>query len=121
MELRIDIVKLNKLRFNCLPYSHFIRSCKSTNTCKIPICGKRHHTLLHKTETVDPLLEESSSDHSNSAEDTTNNHSPTFLKDFTYLQIIPVTLKNGNASIKTNALLGSGSDITLIYQKRFIS
>ena len=32
VELRIDIVKLNKLCFNCLPYSHFIRSCKSTNT-----------------------------------------------------------------------------------------
>ena len=38
-------------------------------------------------------------------------------KDFTYLQIIPVILENGNASIQTNALLDSGSDITLIHQK----
>ena len=33
VELRIDIVKLNKLCFNCLSNSYFINSCKSTNTC----------------------------------------------------------------------------------------
>ena len=90
VELRTDIVKLSKLCFNCLSNSHFI------NTCKIANCGKRHHILLQKTETVDPPLEESSSDHSNVAEGTTNNHSAKFSKDFTYLQIIPIILKNGN-------------------------
>ena len=97
VELRIDIVKLNKLCFNCLSNSHFINTCKSINTYKIADCGKRHHTLLHKTETVDPLPEELSSDHSNIAEGTTNNHSAPFLKDFTYLKITPVILNNGNA------------------------
>ena len=117
LELRIDIVKLNKLCFNCLSNSHFINTCKSINTYKIVDCGKRHHTLLHKTETVDPLPEELSSDHSNIAEGTTSNHSAPFLKDFTYLQITPVILNNGNASIQTNTLLDSGSNITLIHQK----
>ena len=56
VELRIDIVKLNKLCFNCLSNNHFINSRKSTNTCKIANCGKCHHTLLHKTETVDPPI-----------------------------------------------------------------
>ena len=32
----------------------------------------------------------------------------------TLLQIIPVIIKNGNKSVITNALLDSGSDITLI-------
>ena len=36
---------------------------KSTNTSEEVSCGKEHHTFLHKTETVDPPLEESSSDH----------------------------------------------------------
>ena len=94
VELRTDIVKLSKLCFNCLSNSHFI------NTCNIANCRKRHHILFQKTETVDPPLEESSSDHSNVAEGTTNNHSAKFSKDFTYLQIIPIILKNGNGSIQ---------------------
>ena len=115
VKLRIHIVKLKKLCFDWLSNSHFISSCKSTNTCKIANCGKRHRTLLHKTETVDPPPEESSSDHSNIAEGTTSNHSVMFSKDFTYLlQIIPVILKNGNASIQTNVLLDKGSHITFI-------
>ena len=32
----------------------------------------------------------------------------------TLLQIVPVIIKNGNKSVKTNALLDSGSDVTLI-------
>ena len=31
----------------------------------------------------------------------------------TLLQIVPVIIKNGNKSVKTNALLDSGSDVTL--------
>ena len=93
VELRIDIVKLNKLCFNCLSNSHFIYSCKSSNTCKIANCGKRYHTPLHKTETVDPPPEESCSDHSNIVEGTSNDHGVMFSKDFTYLQIIPAILK----------------------------
>ena len=31
----------------------------------------------------------------------------------TLLQIVPVIIKNGNTSVKTNALLDSGSDVTL--------
>ena len=32
----------------------------------------------------------------------------------TLLQIVPLIIKNGNKSVKTNALLDSGSDVTLI-------
>ena len=32
----------------------------------------------------------------------------------TLLQVVPVIIKNGNKSVKTNALLDSGSDVTLI-------
>ena len=66
---------------------------------------------------ADPPLEESSSDHSNIGEGTTSFHSGTFSKDFTYLQKIHVILKNGNASIQTNAVLDNRSEKTLIHQK----
>ena len=33
--------------FNCLSSNHKLSDCKSTATCKT--CGKRHHTLLHKS------------------------------------------------------------------------
>ena len=78
---------------------------------------KKKKTLLHKTETIDPPPEESSSDHSNIAECTINNHSPTSLKGFTYLQKIPVILKNGSTSTQTNAILDIGPDMTLIQRK----
>lgn len=62
-------------------------------------------------------IEKSTSNHSNSAYGTINNHSVTFSKDFTYLPILPIILENGNTSIQTDALLDSGLDFTLIDPK----
>ena len=42
-----------------------------------------------------------------------DNHN-SFDNKFTLLQIIPVILSNGIKNIETNALLDSGSDVTLI-------
>ena len=36
--------------FNCLSSNHKVSDCKSTAICKT--CGKRHHTLLHKSSNV---------------------------------------------------------------------
>ncbi|XP_067129093.1 uncharacterized protein [Centruroides vittatus] len=42
---RIDVVKRNRLCFNCLTARHQAKTCMSLSRCRI--CGKLHHTMLH--------------------------------------------------------------------------
>ena len=46
-EERYKIVKKNKLCINCLSKKHMIKDCQS-HGCKI--CGKWHHTLIHRNK-----------------------------------------------------------------------
>ena len=43
-----ELVKKNKLCFNCLSSDHMISQCQSKHSCKLSGCNKRHHTLLHR-------------------------------------------------------------------------
>ena len=45
---RRELVKKNKLCFNCLSSDHMISQCRSKHSCKVSGCNKRHHTLLHQ-------------------------------------------------------------------------
>ena len=63
-------------------------------------CNKRHHTLLHK----DILLKTNGVQHNSFNKSSTHK---------TFLQIVPVTISNGNRSICTTAVLDTGSDATL--------
>ncbi|XP_063408992.1 uncharacterized protein LOC134692470 [Mytilus trossulus] len=58
-ESRMDVVKRDKLCFNCLG-NHKINECKSENTCRY--CNRKHHTSLcnaHKSNAIKPGNEES--------------------------------------------------------------
>ena len=106
IESRRKIVAEKGLCYNCLSSNHKIKECKSKKTCAESSCGKRHHTLLHlpssqSREKVEP----------NDKAAVNNNTSDS---EHTYLQIVPVTLFNGEMTVQTNAMLDSGSDSTLI-------
>lgn len=46
-EERFDVVKKRKLCINCLSLNHVWQKCTSKTSCRE--CGKRHHSLLHRT------------------------------------------------------------------------
>lgn len=48
-EERREFVAKNNICFNCLGSNHTVYNCKKASTCKL--CQKRHHSLLHQTET----------------------------------------------------------------------
>ncbi|CAL8145348.1 unnamed protein product [Orchesella dallaii] len=49
---RSEMVKQQRLCFNCLRKDHRILNCSSKTTCRK--CHRRHHTLLHEDRAVDP-------------------------------------------------------------------
>ncbi|XP_066916601.1 uncharacterized protein [Clytia hemisphaerica] len=99
---RQKIVREKGLCFNCLSNNHLIKECPSKFTCTKDGCGKKHHTLLHR----DTATTTDTPGSAKSMQCSTTNQ--------TFLQIVPVVLSNGKYSIKTNAVLDSGSDSTLI-------
>lgn len=82
-----------------------LKDCKSTYTCKIQGCNRKHHTLLH--------IEKPRQDEEENAN--TNSHTSERCNK-TFLQVLPVKISNGNRMIETNALLDTGSDSTFIRQ-----
>ena len=106
---RKTCVKDLKLCFNCLSKNHQIKDCQSKITCKE--CNKKHHSLLHIEKLPDgheAQVEATSSSVSHVKSQNKSKRTPT------YLQVLPVTISNGENSIKTNALLDCGSDTTLV-------
>ncbi|CAB3244845.1 unnamed protein product [Arctia plantaginis] len=47
-EKKSEVVKSNRLCYNCLSPGHPVYYCKQKTSCKI--CGKRHHSLLHHSK-----------------------------------------------------------------------
>ena len=45
LEKKLNVVKRNKLCYNCLSSRHLSSTCKSKSSCKE--CGAKHHTFLH--------------------------------------------------------------------------
>ena len=116
-----------------------ISQCRSKHICKVSGCNKRHHTLLHResstkisvtlikidgnTQTLNTgnAPPNTGSLPPNTANSGTPGTSANNQKSFkntdnvsTLLQNVPVVIKNGNKLVKANALLNSGSDVTLI-------
>ena len=88
--------------------------------CRIDGYNKCHHTLLHNTKHMNENKDANKKAAVNEQENENkiqsslmDNHN-SFDNKFTLLQIIPVILSNGIKNIETNALLDSGSDVTLI-------
>lgn len=47
-EKKHEIIKNNRLCYNCLSSGHPVYYCKQKTSCKI--CGRRHHSLLHQSK-----------------------------------------------------------------------
>lgn len=77
-------------------------------------CGGRHNTLLHMPRSVvSPTSDPSASGNGSADERETCATIPSMSKR-TLRKVIPVTLCVGEIEIKANALLDSGSTITLL-------
>ena len=108
-------VKEKELCWNCLSKGHKIKDCVSTTKCPIDSCSKKHHTLLHDPSFKPVNLSNFVNPITNPSQENTQNH--VLSSPFTnsgFLQIIPVILKSGETCIRTNALLDTGSDATLV-------
>ena len=84
---------------------HILKSCPCKVNCRIPNCNKRHHTSLHESTQITTQTNQ------NIASNNVNNNN---LEKNKFLQIIPIIISNGTKYIKTNALLDTGSDATLL-------
>ncbi|XP_060575097.1 uncharacterized protein LOC132732639 [Ruditapes philippinarum] len=107
---RKKYVVKNRLCFNCLKRSHMSKECRKENSCAIPDCSSKHHTLLHSWFPVgsDKTVTQPS------INCTATNGS--FSK--TCLGIIPVTVKGRDGYFcQTYALLDDGADKTLCDEK----
>ena len=88
LEERQEFVQTNKLCENCLSKGHSLESCISKFNSRKDGCSQKHHTLLHKDQTVENVI--SNKIQTSHSEITSNN---------TYLQIILVIVSNGSNSI----------------------
>ena len=84
---------------------HILKSCPSKVNCRILNCNKRHHTSLHESTQITTQTNQ------NLASNNLNNSN---LEKKTFLQVIPITISSGTKYIRTNALLDTGSDTTLL-------
>ena len=94
---RKSFVWEQKLCFNCLSKTHGLKEYQSEFRCRVDGCRQKHHTLLHK----EPL-------------DNQNDNSDYSLQVYIY-KFYQLTLEiKMEKRLKTNALLDSRSDTTLI-------
>ena len=134
---RWNVAKQNQLCYRCLAQGHQGRDCPRSRPCGQDGCTDLHHRLLHKKEHKDQIpyfrdntkvkriektgLQDMKCPPTDSYisptegnEQTTmvtqNNISPSF----TGLRTVPVILKNGDRSLKINALLDDASMKTYV-------
>ena len=115
LEEKKKFVKEKQLCWNFLSRVHKVKDCASTTKFRIDSCYKKHHTLLHDPPFKPVNLSNPVNPITNPFEENIQNHvlSSAFTNS-AFLQIIPVILKSGETCIRTNALLDTGSDATLV-------
>ena len=102
-----DAVRKAGACFNCLQQSgHIARDCNMPNQCDVfvgaGICGKRHHSLLHKTDTATPTASRAATVHNAHTED----------------QPVLLAMSTATSNDKHVTILwDSGSDVSLITHK----
>ena len=115
LEEKKRFVKEKQLCWNCLSKGHKIKDCASTTKYCIDSCSKKYHTLLHDPSFKPVNLSNPVNLITNPSRENIQNYvlSSAFTNS-AFLQIIPVILKSGETCIRTNALLDTGSDATLV-------
>ena len=130
VEERRALVNRKRICFNCINSTeHTASSCKSQMRCRVPGCGRSHHTLLH----LSGPSRENADHHTNNTEVTVIPTMPTVLpsdqdapsstcatatlaeSSEIYLQIMPLKIiANDGRYTTTYGLIDSGSDVTMI-------
>ncbi|XP_062713617.1 uncharacterized protein LOC134290481 [Aedes albopictus] len=112
---RMKAVESHKLCLVCL-VPHGKWSCKSTRTCGIGDCTKKHHPALHPSQQLaaKPTTSENSAARSKT-DAVVNIHR--WNHKTTIFRIVPVVLHGKAAKISTFAFLDEGSSSTLIDQE----
>ncbi|MCG8077511.1 MAG: DUF1759 domain-containing protein, partial [Candidatus Thiodiazotropha taylori] len=138
---RWDTSKQSQLCFRCLGDGHNGKSCPRSRQCGINGCKQLHHRLLHRSESTRPMstLSDKSkqsdagiSGDDNLAQETVATRIPPITEGktqtqpmtmmtqdyvetaFIGLRTVPVILKNGDRSVKVNALLDDASTKTYV-------
>ena len=109
---RWDIATKYKVCFRCLNSDHFGRDCPQSRMCGLSGCKSYHSRLLH-TDQRKPR------DHhitktKTQTEHVMNTQSKTKPEDMIAMRTVPVVLKNGNQTLKVNALLDEASTRTYV-------
>ncbi len=121
---RMDIVKREKLCFNCLGH-HRVSQCQSKGRCKR--CKERHHTSLCRgtpnpqTPSIDSNSQKSSSEQSSAPSQTAQNLINTALSHpqptkVCFLKTAVATVRANNHSTQVNILLDEGAQGSFITQ-----
>ncbi|XP_064650046.1 uncharacterized protein LOC135501725 [Lineus longissimus] len=101
---RHELVKTLKLCYNCLK-PHQVKMCPSTSRCRQDACGRKHHSLLHDNK---PQLQENR---------VSKDMYHTQANQGTFFQLVEIyATGNNGGTVRTVAVLDSGSQITLIHK-----
>ena len=130
VEERRALVNSKRICFNCINSTeHLSKSCKSPMRCKVPGCGRPHHTLLHLSSpsrgnadhqtnnieaTVIPIMSTDLPSDQDAPSSTCATATVAESSEI-YLQIIPLKIIGNDGSLTTTyGLVDSGSDVTMI-------
>ncbi len=119
MEDRFGTASKLKVCTNCLSFNHFCRDCPSRSACRV--CGKRHHSLLHRSRPSAQTTNESTTTESINAQASSSTNAHTAPSSNTtrgeakvVLGICQVTIESRGRRQKARALLDSGSHMSFI-------
>ena len=120
---RLDIVKRNRLCFNCLLRGHKFTECRKMSTCSVPGCNKKHTKFIHVDDIVarqdninDAQVsnDQRNNTQANENEISSGNVTLSTMCSSVYLPIVPVII---DGKCETYALLDSGSTSSFITQR----
>ena len=127
-EKRADVVKAKRLCFKCLGACHLAKECARKVPCVTSGCKSMHHPLMHDVPWLGPRLGKAAKAPRKPKDSSKPEAEKTEAKPFTgtmiittgdttpLLPIVAAILKSSKHSIRTFALLDTGSEATLIRQ-----
>ena len=117
---RLDAALRNQICFMCLIPGHITRECTNPVKCQVKECGQRHATMLHEAdwEGLRRARREKREARAGSSSDTeghhvSSNHHIMGNKVALPFLLVKVTSPETGISVKTYALLDSGSNVSL--------
>jgi hypothetical protein len=124
---RRDFAMQARLCHNCLGRNHVASECRSEYICRVPECGKKHHTYLHpplksnnnNNKGLSSNVQQATANDVNRVEGSGNCGATGGSEKRVSLRIVPVTVKGKNSKneLETYALLDPGSDVSLCNAK----